>query len=365
MNDGPAGGSARCRGFAFLALLCVAPVPALRAEEGHDRAFLVRRALDELHSERFEAALATAQELRLRFPDDPAGALSAANVYQTMMRDYRLLDQEGKFRAELQEAQRLAEARVRSRPDAEAFFARATARGYVAVHDSRCGRWFSALRQGLRCLGDMKRAAELDPDFVDPLLSMALYDYWKSRKLNLGLGFFRGLRPRAVTRLETVWQRGRYLSVEAAYGLVAVHVLEGRFERALEANDWLHERFPNSPVCLYYRALILEGLGRPAEAVLLWDRLVARLLDSGRMSHGFLAECHLHRAKLLASLSSEGAPRLEDASAALRLALDHARRRDPRSEMEGPFESFEAVREELARFQRRFAVVPTGRTARR
>lgn len=345
--------------MALAMLLALVELPVLATPDEareDDRAALVRRSLDELHRELFDQALATAEELRRRFPEDPAGAISAANVHQTMMRDYRLRDREPEFLASLAEAQRLAERRIRCRADAEAFFARATARGYMAIHDYRSGRWFSALRQGRRCLGDMTRAAVLEPDFVDPLLSMALHDYWKSRRLGLGIGLFRGLRRRAVARLVTVWRQARYLSVEAAYSLSAVHQLEGRFEEALEVNDWLHERFPSNPVCLYHRARILEALRRPAEALLVWDRLVGRLLDSNRVSRGFLAECHLHRAGLLASLPAADAVR---ASEALRLARDHARQRDPRAEMDGPFGGFEIVREDIGALERRLAAAAT------
>jgi tetratricopeptide (TPR) repeat protein len=340
------------RTLALLALLAAAASPVHPADGHHDRATLVRRALDELHRERFADALATAEELRRLFPDDPAGALCAANVHQTMMRDYRLRDREAGFLAALAEARRLAEAGVRAGGDAEAFFARGTAHGYIAIHDYRCGRWFPAFREARWCLGDMKRAVELDPDFADPLLALALHDYWKSRKLGFGIGLHRGLRRPALARMETVWRQGRYLTVEAAYTLSTVHQLEGRFEQALAVSDWLYERFPDNPVCLYHRGLILERLDRPEAALGVWDRLVERLLASGRASHGFLAECHLHRAGLLAAPGAQGTGA---ARGALRLAADHARARDPQREMEGPFGGFEKTCSEIARTERQLS----------
>src|SRR5215831_12687429 len=48
-----------------------------------------------------------------------AGPLAEANVYQTMMRDYRLRDREAEFLAALAEARRLADALVGIRPDAD------------------------------------------------------------------------------------------------------------------------------------------------------------------------------------------------------------------------------------------------------
>ena len=340
--------------LAIAALLAVLGVPPGDAAGGEEpsRTALVRRALDELHHERFEAALRTAAELRERFPADAAGRLAEANVYQTMMRDYRVRDHEAEFQAALQESQRLAEVEVRSRPNAEAFFARGTAQGYVAIHDSRCGRWLAALKNGLRCLGDMERASRLDAGFVDPQLPGALHDYWKSRTLGF---LFGGRRAGAIARMELVWREGRYLTVEAAYSLSAVLQGEGQLERALAVNDWLHERFPENPVCLYHRARILEGLGRREEALQTWQRLVARLVASGRISHGFLAECHLRRARLLAALQGTGTASDGQAATALALASDHARQRDPQLEMDGPFEEFDAVRDAIVRLEASWA----------
>jgi tetratricopeptide (TPR) repeat protein len=335
----------KTRALALLAALATMPFAAA-GEEDAPRDELVRLAMDELHRERFEDALAKAAELRRRFPADPAGPLTEANVYQTMMRDYRLRDHEPEFMQALAEARQLADEGVRSHPDAEAFFARATARGYIAIHDYRCGRFLPALAHGLRCLGDMNQAARLDPDFVDPQLALALHDYWKGRKLGILFGDRRG---GAIARMETVWKQGRYLSVEAAYGLTAVLQLEGALEHALEVSNWLHARFPDNPANLYHRARILEGLERPAEALSLWDRLVERLLASGRVSHGFLAECHLRRARLL--MLTAGTSSQEDAKSALSLARQHARERDPQIEMEGPLEGFEKLQEQIARLE--------------
>jgi len=345
-------------------LLVVLAAPAWGAgqEAATDRVALVRRSLDELHHERFEAALLAAAELRARFPADPAGPLAEANVYQTMMRDYRLRDHEPEFQAALAEARRLADLAVRARPDAESFFVRGTAQGYVAIHDSRCGRWLAALKHGLRCLGDMDRAAKLDPEFVDPLLPAALHDYWKSRTLGF---LFGGRRAGAIARMERVWREGRYLTVEAAYSLSAVLQGERQLERALEVNDWLHERFPENPVGLYHRARILEGLDRREQALETWQRLAERLVASGRVSHGFLAECQLRRARLLAAPEGRGTLPDAQAAAALALASEHARLRDPEQEMDGPFEEWGDVKQAILRLEESWARAPARQHASR
>jgi tetratricopeptide (TPR) repeat protein len=309
---------------------------ARAGEAPPERDALVRRALGELHEERFDEALASAERLRSLWPRHPAGSLMAANVHQTMMRDYRRRDREALFEAAIAEGERLAEDLVRERPDAEAHFARGTARAYRSLHLSRRGSWLPALRGALRAVGDMKTAHKLDPGFVDPLLALGLHDYWKAVKVPLGL--LGGSRRRAIERLQVVWSGGRYLSVEAAYALQTMHYREGDHASALRANDWLYARFPRNPVCLYHRALVLEALGRGPEALAAWDRLVEHLTANGSASQGFLAECRLHRAELLARSGARAAARQ-----ALEAAAGHAARRSAALELEGPLEDFDAV----------------------
>jgi hypothetical protein len=145
------------------------------------------------------------------------------------------------------------------------------------------------------------------------------------------------------------------LTVEAAYSLSAVLQGEGQLQRALEVSDWLQQRFPENPVSLYHRARILEGLDRRDQALEAWQRLAARLVASGRVSHAFLAECHLRRARLLATPEGRGTLPDEAAAAALALAAEHARLRDPEREMDGPFEEWSDVKQAIARLEQSWA----------
>jgi hypothetical protein len=145
--------------------------------------------------------------------------------------------------------------------------------------------------------------------------------------------------------MERVWREGRYLTVEAAYSLSAVLQGERQLERASEVNDWLHERFPENPVGLYHRARILEGLGRREQALETWQRLAERLVASGRVSHGLPGRVSACGARGC-SPRPRAAARLPDAQAAAALALasEHARLRDPEQEMDGPFEEWGDVK---------------------
>src|SRR5688500_309864 len=103
----------------MIAMAAALVVTAMAPPPEPSRDDLVRRTLHELHRESFDAALATSAELRRRWPQDPAGYLGAANVYQTMMRDYRVRVFEALFESSLAEALAVAERAVLDHPSSE------------------------------------------------------------------------------------------------------------------------------------------------------------------------------------------------------------------------------------------------------
>ena len=319
-------------------LACVA---SGAADPAAARFALAERLLAELHDERFDEALAMAVSMQHEWPRHPLGFLMEANVRQTRMRDYRLRDDESAFESALARAESLGAALVAETPGAEGHFLLGFARGYRGLHLSRRGDWLGAFKAGRGALSQVQEALERDPGLADALLPLAAFDYWKGRKLPI---FFRGAKERAVAKLERAWREARLLRVEAAYALETILVAEGDARRALEVNEWLHARFPRNPVGLYHRALILERLGRPADALLAWAAIEARLRDSGRESRGFLAECALSRWRLLSATGSRA-----EADAALAEAQAHASARDREAELDGPLYSADEVGRDIRR----------------
>jgi hypothetical protein len=119
--------------FVMILLRDAAAQPLERREQ------LIRLSLDQLHSEQFDSGLAACAELRQSWPDDPVGYLNAANVYQTMMRDYRVRLFEAQFDSLIKRAVQLAEQQARKQSTAEMLFALGTAHGYQALHRFRRG----------------------------------------------------------------------------------------------------------------------------------------------------------------------------------------------------------------------------------
>ncbi len=324
-------------------------LPVARAQSDARRVSLIQRSLEQLHLEQFDSALAVCAELRHCWPQDPAGYLLAAGVYQTMMRDYRVRLFEARFDSLIQSAIALADKQVSSEASAERLFMLGTGRGYRGLHRFRRGEWAVGFRDAVLALNAMERALQRDATLVDPYLALGVYEYWKSAKLNFAGGLFADKRQQAIATLEQVRQQGRYVAVDAAYSLQTIHIHEGNYAQALEINDWLLQRFPQNVSALYHRGLILEKLDRVAEALAVWENVINRIRAFRQASDGYLAECHLHCAQLserLPAAASAGGTN-ENVILALQHARAHARRRIAEKELEGPLASFREIKKNI------------------
>ncbi|MGH7597009.1 MAG: tetratricopeptide repeat protein [bacterium] len=338
--------------FAVFAVQVAAQTTEMRSQ-------LLQRAFDRLHHEQYDSALADCAQLRQLYPDDPAGYLMAATIYQTMMRLYRVRIFETPFESMSRRAEELAEKQTRHHASAEGWFMLGSAKGNLALHRTHRGEWTGALRDAVLALHAMKRAMQLDPNFVDPGIALALYEYWKSKKLGMGLGLFAGNRKAAFALLEKVRAQGRYLARAAAFALQDLYMHEGEYQHALKINEELYAALPTHPSVLHHRAVILEKLQRPKEALAAWEQLAERLQAFQRPSHGFLAECQLHRAKLLEALqvSTTDETATLKISSALNLAASHIQQCDKTFEMEGPVDNFAELKKAIDLMLSKYAVV--------
>lgn len=325
-------------------------------EDARER--LLQRTFDQLHHEQYDSALATCAQVRQSYPEDPAGYLMAASIYQTMMRHYRIRIFEAAFDSLSRRAEELAEKQTRRHSSAEAWFMLGSAKGNLALHRFHQGEWAPALQDVVLALHAMKRAMKCDPSFVDPGMALALYEYWKSKKLGLGMGLFSGNRKNAFALLEKVRAQGRYVALEAAFSLQDLYVHEGDYPRALELNEYLCKTLPKHPSVLYHRALILENLQRPGESLAAWEQLTERIQAFQRPSYGFLAECQLHRARLFAILQESTADQvaIHQIGSALSLAASYMQQCDTAFEMEGTIESFTELKKAISQMSSKYEI---------
>lgn len=134
---------------------------------------------------------------------------------------------------------------------------------------------------------------------------------------------------------------------------------EGEYSRALEINEELYATLPQNVSVLHHRAVIMENLQRPKEALAAWEQLAERIQAFKKPSQGFLAECHLHRARLLEAMHGPAidATTALKISSALNLAASHIQLCDKAVEMEGPMDNFAELKKAIDQMLSKYAAV--------
>lgn len=332
--------------------LCYAQTPA-------DHKQAVAHILGLIYHEEYDSALVLSRHLSTLLPDDPAGYVLQLSAMQAQMRTYRARFLEGEFESLTKLALKSAERNALKNPDAEMLFMIGTVHGLHALHRAHQGAWAVALREGLIVLHTMNRALAKDPTFMDPAMLVAMFEFWKSKKLDFGLGLYRKSREQALALLERVWHEARYISVDAAFSLQDILLHDGEYAKTLVVSDWLQNRFPRHPTVLYHRALLFEKLKRQEEALVLWQELIEKLWAFPNSSSGYLAECYLHCAQIhenaLVLFDSE--ERRQAMCVALRAAALHAKQRDAAIELESGYQSFKDIVKDIERLANKHRVV--------
>ncbi|MBM3264350.1 MAG: hypothetical protein FJY97_13115 [candidate division Zixibacteria bacterium] len=305
-----------------------------------DREAMIRKCLEQLQREAYDSVLANSVFLREQNPDDPVGYFLAADTYHTMMRDYRVPRFEAQFHSLIRRTIQVAQKTLKRHPTAQGYFLLGSAEGYRCLHLFRRGQRLKAIKSAMTSVAYLRLAHDLEPDFADPLLGLALYDYTRNKIPALGW-FISG--KTIATGLERVEREGRYISLSARYARQVVYFETGDIAGAWTINEWLYQRYPHKPGCLYNRALLLERMNRPMEAIPVWQQLIARIEGFGQPSNGYLAECHYRLAVLW-----ERTGALDQAETHIEKARAYATRYRSDEEMDGPYVSFEETSKAIA-----------------
>lgn len=325
------------------------------AETEQQRERLVQSVLQQLYTEQYDSALANCLQISQLWPDDPMADILQATIYQTQMRIYRVRIYETQFDSLVEKVLKLSDLQIQKNPTAEMLFMQGMVRGMQALHRFKQGDWSEALKGAVFSLHFMKRALEKDVRFADPKLSLGLYEFWKSQKLDFGFGFRKSNHQNALKLIEEVWKQGRYLSIDAAFALQNILLHEEEYAKALDVNNWLRDRFPNHPSVLYHRALLLERLQRPLEALPQWLGLISQIKSFQVQSDGYLAECYLHCAQIYEITRALAAKR-KDINSALQQATFYAERRNESIELESSYQKFNEIYDSIKKMQRRYVL---------
>jgi hypothetical protein len=201
---------------------------------------LIKVLLDFTYRENYGAALAIADEIIQKYPQEPDGYFFKAAIYDYYMEDYHTDKYSDKFFSNMEIAEKKAKAKLNSLTDpkerAWMNFYIAGAAGYRAIRAGKDGNYIVALKYAIEGLKPLKSALEEDSTLYDAYFPLGIYHYALS-KAPSRIGFIPSFvlsrnreedRERGINYLTLAWQRGRYTSVISALTLAWVLSQEGR-----------------------------------------------------------------------------------------------------------------------------------------
>jgi len=118
---------------------------------------------------------------------------------------------------------------------ARLYFYRGSAYGYLAYFQGQNGQWFSALKNGLKAVNDLKKTVQLDSTFYEAYLGLGTYKYWRSTKLKMALWlpFVSDQREEGIRDIKRALQSSSNSRYMALHQLVYILTDYRKFDAAL------------------------------------------------------------------------------------------------------------------------------------
>ena len=302
---------------------------------------LVDKAVNLVYQRKYDEAIHLSEDVIKTHPDNPMGYLGQAGIYHILMLNYRVSLFDNEFDSVTTLAIKAGEKAIKQhKNDAKAYFVLGASYGFRGLNRIRKGKWFSAFRDGLRGMANIKKAHKLDTQLYDVYYALGLYYYWKSAKAKV-LTFLRMMkdeREKGIEYLKIVAEKGRFSKDEAKFALVEIYYYEDRYEEALKECESLAEKFSTDPTWNYLMGKTLGKLNRWEEAKHYFTFLLDFLENAPYRSNGFIAECHYGVAKCGFETQDLATARKE-----LDLAFQFSKLWNKKKEIEGPLLDFNLV----------------------
>ncbi|MFN0084010.1 MAG: tetratricopeptide repeat protein [Blastocatellia bacterium] len=259
----------------------------------------------------YPTARAKFEEIRNRMPQHPAGDLYLATViwleqlnksrrlqtglYSDDSRFYSGADKASEesegdavdpavdraFRDRMAQAKTKALALVaRNKNDPDALYFLGAFYGVMAGYEASTARkFFSAMRNGSRCVDAHEKVLALKPDYHDAYLSVGMYDYIVGNlpfayKALAAITGVRGNKKRGIARLQTLVEKEAATADDARVMLLAIYQNEKRYDEGLKLLEQLSAKYPNSYLLKLETASMLVTLKRPEEAYAAFEALL-------------------------------------------------------------------------------------------
>jgi len=138
--------------------------------------------------------------------------------------------------------------RADSLAQAQQFFYRGSALGYLAFYQGQNGDWFKALDNGIQSIDDLEQALALDSTLCDAWLGIGVYQYWRSTRLKylFWTPFVEDLREQGIANIRKAAKKSSHSQFMAMHQLVYILLNYGANDEALIYARKVVDKYPQS-----------------------------------------------------------------------------------------------------------------------
>lgn len=249
-----------------------------------------RRGVDFIYSLQFDSAKSEFNQLIKIKPDHPTGHFFLAMVeWWKILIDLNNKDNDEYFYSLLEKVINICDKKLNSnQDDVTALFFKGGAigfRGRLRVHREE---WLLAANDGRLAIPIVHRAYKIEPNNVDILLGMGIYNYYRDVIPEeypfvkpFVLFFPSGDKVLGIQQLRQASEKARYANIEATYFLIQIlSNYEKQYSQALPLALNLYQRYPSNPVFHRYAGRLYSTLGKWDDMQKIYAEVIERSLAS-------------------------------------------------------------------------------------
>ncbi|UCG29771.1 MAG: hypothetical protein JSV53_09750 [candidate division WOR-3 bacterium] len=268
---------------------------------------LAKTGLEYAYVEQFDSARYHFNEIKVKYPQNPAGYFFDAALIQLKMMDECQFGQEDEYYFLMRQAINLAQTILSEDNNIWAKYYLANAYAYQAVYKGFRKEYFETFKLGVKGGRMMQELVREDSTFYDAYLAAGTYEYFWARAsrylpfINLGGGDIEG----AIEKLHIAARNSIYSSPTARNSLVFIYGEEGKFEVAEKIVDSLLVEYPASRTFMWNKAELEFKRKNYRVAAGAFEDLYKRYDAHNEKNYANLAQCRLYIGKCLAELGEK------------------------------------------------------------
>jgi tetratricopeptide (TPR) repeat protein len=268
---------------------------------------LIKSGLEYSYVEQFDSAQYYFNQVKEKYPENPAGYFfSAALTQLKMMDECRFMD-EDKYYGLIRKTIELSQTLLDEESNIWARFYLANAYIYQAVYKGFRKDYFETFKLGMKGGKMMQAVVQDDSTFFDAYLAAGTFEYFWARAsrylpfLNLGGGDVDG----AIAKLNIAAEKSIYSGPTARNSLVFIYGEEGRFVLAREIVDNLLVEYPTSRTFMWNKAELEFKSKEYRMAASVFHDLYERYDAHNEKNYANLAQCRLYIGKCFVELGEK------------------------------------------------------------